>query len=308
MLDAKISGEGLSSRNEVERGESLRRDLKKKIKLYLLLGLFVLNIFIWSVILGQEKGVLTVAFLDVGQGDAVYIEAPNGNQVLIDSGRSKAVLRELNKVMPFYDRSIDVLLATHPDQDHIGGFPDILKRYDVDFFLDSGRESDSAVYEEVLQLTVVDDIKKIQARRGMVVMLDDDVHLNILFPDRDVRDVESNTASVITQLVYGETEFMLTGDSPKTIEEYLVMLDGENLESDVLKAGHHGSKTSSAEAFVGFVSPKYSVISAGKDNKYGHPHKDVIDVLNQFGSAILSTGDSGIIVFESDGENVFIVP
>jgi len=292
----------------VERGESLRRDLKKKIKLYLLLGLFVLNIFIWSVILGQEKGVLTVAFLDVGQGDAVYIEAPNGNQVLIDSGRSKAVLRELNKVMPFYDRSIDVLLATHPDQDHIGGFPDILKRYDVDFFLDSGRESDSAVYEEVLQLTVVDDIKKIQARRGMVVMLDDDVHLNILFPDRDVRDVESNTASVITQLVYGETEFMLTGDSPKTIEEYLVMLDGENLESDVLKAGHHGSKTSSAEAFVGFVSPKYSVISAGKDNKYGHPHKDVIDVLNQFGSAILSTGDSGIIVFESDGENVFIVP
>ena len=308
MLDAKISGEGLSSRNEVERGESLRRDLKKKIKLYLLLGLFVLNIFIWSVILGQEKGVLTVAFLDVGQGDAVYIEAPNGNQVLIDSGRSKAVLRELNKVMPFYDRSIDVLLATHPDQDHIGGFPDILKRYDVDFFLESGRESDSAVYEEVLQLTVVDDIKKIQARRGMVVMLDDDVHLNILFPDRDVRDVESNTASVITQLVYGETEFMLTGDSPKTIEEYLVMLDGENLESDVLKAGHHGSKTSSAEAFVGFVSPKYSVISAGKDNKYGHPHEDVIDVLNQFGSAILSTGDSGIIVFESDGENVFIVP
>jgi len=281
---------------------------KKKVRLFLLLGLFVLNIFIWSVILGQEKGVLTVAFLDVGQGDAVYIEAPNGNQVLIDSGRSKAVLRELNKVMPFYDRSIDVLLATHPDQDHIGGFPDILKRYDVDFFLESGRESDSAVYEEVLQLTVVDDIKKIQARRGMVVMLDDDVHLNILFPDRDVRDVESNTASVITQLVYGETEFMLTGDSPKTIEEYLVMLDGENLESDVLKAGHHGSKTSSAEAFVGFVSPKYSVISAGKDNKYGHPHKDVIDVLNQFGSAILSTGDSGIIVFESDGENVFIVP
>ena len=281
---------------------------KKKVRLFLLLGLFVLNIFIWSVILGQEKGVLTVAFLDVGQGDAVYIEAPNGNQVLIDSGRSKAVLRELNKVMPFYDRSIDVLLATHPDQDHIGGFPDILKRYDVDFFLDSGRESDSAVYEEVLQLTVVDDIKKIQARRGMVVMLDDDVHLNILFPDRDVPELESNTASVIAQLVYGETEFMLTGDSPKVIENYLVMLDGEDLESDVLKAGHHGSKTSSSEAFVGFVQPKYSVISAGKDNKYGHPHEDVIDVLNQFGSAILSTGDKGLIVFESDGENVLIVP
>ena len=99
---------------------------------------------------------------------------------------------------------------------------------------------------------------------------------------------------------------MLTGDSPKTIEEYLVMLDGENLESDVLKAGHHGSKTSSAESFLGNVAPKYSIISAGKDNKYGHPHEEVIDALNQFGSVILSTQDDGMIVFESDGENVFI--
>ncbi len=279
---------------------------KKRIKLYLLLGLLVLNIFIWSVIFEQGSGKLTVAFLDVGQGDAVYIEAPNGNQVLIDSGRSKAVLRQLSKVMPFYDRSIDAVLATHPDEDHIGGFPDILKRYDVDFFLESGRKSDSAVYEELLQLTVVDNIKRVEARRGMVVVLDDDVYLNILFPDRDVPELESNTASVIAQLVYGETEFMLTGDSPKSIENYLVMLDSESLESNVLKVGHHGSKTSSAEAFVGFVQPKYSVISAGKDNKYGHPHEEVINTLEQFGSLVLSTGNKGLIVFESDGENIFV--
>lgn len=283
----------------------LMESVKKNIKLYLLLGLFVLNIFIWSVIFEQESDKLTVAFLDVGQGDATYIEAPNGNQVLIDSGANKSVLRQLNKVMPSYDRSIDVVMATHPDKDHIGGLPDVLARYDVDFILDSGRESDSAIYQELLQLTGVLDVKNIEARRGMVVVLDDDVHLNILFPDRDVPGLESNTASVIAQLVYNDTEFMLTGDSPKSIEEYLVMLDGESLESDVLKVGHHGSKTSSAEAFVGFVQPKYSVISAGKDNKYGHPHEEVINTLEQFGSVILST-KKGLIVFESDGENVFL--
>ena len=279
---------------------------KNRIKLYLLLGLLMLNFLIWSVIFTQESDRLTVAFLDVGQGDAIYIEAPNGNQVLIDGGANKKVLRQLSKVMPFYDRSIDVVLATHPDKDHIGGFPDVLERYDIDFVLDSGKESESATYEELLRLIEVKSIKNVQAERGMVVVLDDEVYLNILFPDRDVSGVESNTASVIAQLVYGDTEFMLTGDSPKTIEEYLVMLDGENLESDVLKAGHHGSKTSSAETFLGYVVPKYSIISAGKNNKYGHPHEEVINTLNQFGSAILNTQDSGMIVFESDGENVFV--
>ena len=279
---------------------------KKSIKLYLLLGLFILNIFIWSIIFGSEGGKLTVAFLDVGQGDAVYIEAPNGNQVLIDAGSSKAVLRQLGKVMPFYDRSIDVVIATHPDKDHIGGLPDVLARYDVDFILDSGRAGASATYKELYTLVDALGVQSIQAKRGMVVMLDDDVHLNILFPDRDVPELESNTASVIAQLVYGETEFMLTGDSPKAIESYLVMLDGGNLESDVLKVGHHGSKTSSAEVFIGYVQPKYSVISADRNNKYGHPHNEVINTLEQFGSVILSTGDSGIIVFESDGENVFL--
>ena len=283
-------------------------NVKKNLKFYLLAGLFLINIFIWSVIFTQEKDMLTVAYLDVGQGDAIYIEAPNGNQILIDGGVNKKVLRQLSKVMPFYDRSIDVVIATHPDKDHIGGLPDVLARYEVDFVLDSGKASESATYKELFRLIGAKDIKNIKAERGMVVVLDDEVYLNILFPDRDVSGVESNTASVIAQLIYGDIEFMLTGDSPKTIEEYLVMLDGENLQSDVLKAGHHGSKTSSAESFLGNVQPKYSVISAGKDNRYGHPHEEVINTLNQFGSVILSTQDKGMIIFESDGENVFIVP
>jgi|TARA_Y100000310_G_scaffold75933_1_gene72357 competence protein ComEC len=278
---------------------------KKNLKLYLLAGLFIINFFIWSVIFTQEKDILTVAFLNVGQGDAIFIEAPNGNQILIDGGPNKSILRQLSKMMPFYDRSIDVVLATHPDRDHIGGLPDILQRYKVDFILDSGKVGESAAYEELVRLTELEEIEYIEAKRGMVVVLDNDVHLNILFPDRDVSEVESNTSSVITQLVYGETEFMLTGDSPKSIEEYLVMLDGANLESDVLKVGHHGSKTSSSEIFLGYVVPKYSVISAGKDNRYGHPHEEITKLLERFGTTILGTQE-GIIIFESDGENIIV--
>jgi competence protein ComEC len=280
--------------------------VKKNFKWYALCGILVCNVFIWYAVLAEERrDILTVAFLDVGQGDAIFIEAPNGNQILIDGGPNKSVLRQLSKVMPFYDRSIDVVIATHPDKDHIGGFPDILERYRVDFIMNSELPGESAAYQELLRLTEIKGIKRIKAQRGMVIALDEGVFLKILFPDREeISELESNTSSIAAQLVYGDTEFMLTGDSPKAIEEYLVLLDGEKLSSDVLKVGHHGSKTSTAISFTGLVSPSYAVVSAGANNQYGHPHKEALDTLNQFGATVLSTGDSGTIIFESDGESV----
>ena len=283
------------------------QSLKINIRWYLLAILLFANFFIWNAIFIETRnGILTVVFLDAGQGDAIFIEAPNGNQVLIDGGPNKSVLRQLSKVMPFYDRSIDIVIATHPDKDHIGGLPDVLQRYTVDFILESGVKNDTGTSRAFESAILQNKIKKIFAKRGMAITLGDDVFLNILFPDRDVSEVESNTASIVAQLVYKNTEFMFTGDSPKTIEEYLVFLDGEKLRSDVLKVGHHGSKTSSSESFVGYVSPEYAIISAGADNSYGHPHKEVVEILNQFGSAILNTKDNGAIVFKSDGENIVV--
>lgn len=280
--------------------------LNKNIRFYLLTGLFIINIFIWYAVLRNENDYLKVVFLNVGQGDAIFIEAPNGNQILIDGGPNKSVLRELNKIMPFYDRSIDVIIATHPDKDHIGGLPEIIDRYFIDFILESGVKNDTGISLAFENAVSRNKIKQIFAKRGMRVNLGRGVFLNILFPDRGVGEIESNTASIVAQLVYGNTKFMLTGDSPKTIEDYLVILDGEKLKSDILKVGHHGSKTSSSEIFLGFVSPKYSVISAGEGNSYGHPHKEVIDALNQFASIILNTQNSGTIIFKSDGENIFV--
>ena len=283
------------------------QSLKINIRWYLLAILLFANFFIWNAIFVETRnGILTVVFLDAGQGDAIFIEAPNGNQVLIDGGPNKSVLRQLSKVMPFYDRSIDIVIATHPDKDHIGGLPDVLQRYTVDFILESGAKNDTGISRAFESAILQNKIKRIFAKREMAIMLGDDVFLNILFPDRDVSEVESNTTSIVAQLFYKNTEFMFTGDSPKTIEEYLVFLDGEKLRSDVLKVGHHGSKTSSSESFVGYVSPEYAIISAGADNSYGHPHKEVVEILNQFGSAILNTKDNGAIIFKSDGENIVV--
>ena len=252
----------------------------------------------------DRGGILTVAFLDIGQGDAIFIDAPSGNQMLIDGGPGKSVLRELSKVMPFYDISIDVVIATHADQDHVGGLPNVLKNYKVNIFMEPGLSGPSSSYEELEKMVGNNksNIKKILARRGMVVDLGDGAILQILFPVIDSPGTNTNMSSIVAKLVYGENEFMLTGDSPIAIEDYLVSLGG--LQSDVLKAGHHGSKTSSSDEFVRAVAPQHTVISAGKNNRYTHPHQEVLDILNNFGIKILRTDELGIIVFKSDGTNL----
>lgn len=276
-----------------------------KFKFYFLLGFLIVNIFIWYIVATEDRQrILKVSFLDVGQGDAIFIEAPNGNQVLIDGGPNKAVLKELGKVMPFYDRTIDAVIATHPDKDHTNGLIDVLKNYRVGFVMEPGVSSDTGAYQE-LEKTISDKkLPRILAKRGMSLNLGDGARLNILFPDRNTDGWETNTASIVAKLTYGNNSFLLTGDSPIAIEKYLSIIEGKNLKSDVLKAGHHGSRTSTSESFVELVSPEYAVISAGKNNKYGHPHKEVLDILEKIKSKILKTYELGTITFISDGERV----
>jgi len=281
------------------------RILTKNLKWYFLGALFLATVFVWYAVLVETRGELTVAFLDVGQGDAIFIEAPNGNQVLVDAGPNNAVLRELTQVMPFYDRSIDMIIESHPDKDHIAGFVEVARRYDIALAMEPGVKSDSPVYKELNKVLAENSqgrIQKITARRGMRINLGEGAYIDILFPDRDVYNLETNMASVVARLVYGNNSFLLTGDSPKSIEKYLVSFGG--LKSDVLKIGHHGSKTSTSETFLGNVSPKYAIISVGADNRYGHPKQEVIDLLNKFEIPILRTDKSGTIKFKSNGEEI----
>jgi len=308
-----------------------------KLRIIILAILLLGAIFsLYTVWLEEGGGILTVSFLNIGQGDATFIEGPNGNQILIDGGPGRSILRELSAVMPFYDRSIDVVVATHADQDHVGGLPDVLNKYNVNIFMETEVAGESSSYEELEKMIVekesIGKIKKILARRGMKVDLGGGAVLQILFPDRDPSGMETNTSSIVARLVYGKNEFLFTGDSPKAIEEYLVSLEKNlkeghlqecqgqplncpgpkglplTLQSDVLKAGHHGSKTSTSAEFVSAVSPEFAVISVGKDNRYGHPNQETLDALTNFSAKILRTDQLGRIIFQSDGVNLEITP
>lgn len=251
---------------------------------------------------------LRVVFLHVGQGDSIYIETPHHNRLLIDAGPPDgAGLSALSRVMPFFEKRIDALLMTHPDQDHIGGMPPILDRYAVGALIEPGVTSENQVDDAIMQKAEQKQIPKLLARRGMNIDLGDGVTFHILFPDRDTAGWETNTASVVGKLTHGENTFLLTGDAPDEIERYLISLqqssgNATELKSDVLKAGHHGSKTSSSLEFVEAIRPLYGIISAGKNNSYGHPHKEALDHLGSVAREILVTFERGDITFLSDGK------
>lgn len=253
----------------------------------------------------SHKGFLFISFLDIGQGDAIFIQAPNGKQMLIDGGPDKIVLRELGKVLPSFDRSIDMIVVTNPDKDHIGGFIPVMSRYDVDYIVEPGTISPSDTYKTVENLSKDNGLEKIVARRGMDIILDKEknVYLHILFPDRDVEKLATNDGSIIAKLVYGNTSVLLEGDAPQNIEKYLLYLNQGELDSDILKVGHHGSRTSTNKDYVLASSPNYAVISLGGDNTYGHPHKETLDTLNGLNVPILRTDLEGRISFVSDGRS-----
>ena len=272
-----------------------------------------INLIIWQqVYAGGEVSSheLKVFYLDIGQGDATFIEAPNGNQMLIDGGRTdNKVLQELGEVMPVGDRSIDVVLATHPDADHIGGLPEVLKRYDVQYYFESGNETkDTGIFKTLEKTLEETSPRRVVTRRGERITLDSDtgVYVDVLYPDRDVSKVESNDASFVGKLTYGETCFIFSGDASQNIERYILKTDSGNLNCQVLKTGHHGSKTATSPEWAKAISPQYAVISAGKDNTYGHPNKETLDTLAKFGIKIFRTDRNGRIEIDSDGLNLII--
>lgn len=183
--------------------------------------------------------------------------------------------------MPFGDRYIDVVIETHPDLDHAGGLVVVRESYEVGLNLNQNT-----------------------ARRGQVINFGDGVSLAILFPTGDVSRLDPNDGSVVAKLVYGEQSFLLTADAGLRTENILLNLSKSQVDTDVLKAGHHGSRTSTSLPFAQAASPLYAIISAGKDNSYGHPHKEVLNTLEKVGSKVLNTASLGTIKFETDGETL----
>ncbi|MEK7566853.1 MAG: ComEC/Rec2 family competence protein [Patescibacteria group bacterium] len=271
---------------------------------YIFLGVLALvALVVWSAVFNFENGRMTVAFLDVGQGDAIFIESPAGNQVLIDGGPNKEVLSQLSAVMPFYDRSIDAIILTHPHQDHIGGLVEVLKRYDVDFVFDSGDDASIAEFAEWKKLIGGKNTKEIKVIRGMRVDLGGGAHFDVLLPDVFEKNGDPHKNMVVIKLSYGENCFLLMGDAERE-HEFKILND--DIDCEVLKAGHHGSKTSTSEAFLNAVSPDIAVIQVGVKNRYGHPYRAVLERLTASAVKVFRTDTDGAIIIESDGENIFV--
>lgn len=238
--------------------------------------------------------------LDIGQGDAIYIETPGGNTMLVDSGRDRSVMHELGDVIPFGKKTIDTIEISNPDLDHIGGFPFVMEQYGINQILSPGTNHETLdSYKAIERIAQEKNIPVIKPKQGTVFILDKkyNVTYTILWPEGNVQDWEVNASSMIGLLEYSGHKILLTGDAPKEVEDQIVFKYKDNLQNiDILKVGHHGSKTSTGTVLAAVTQPTYAIISAGLNNRYGHPHQEVLDILTQIHSKILVTSTNGRIV------------
>lgn len=247
---------------------------------------------------GATLGVLVI---DVGQADSILVTMSTGETMLIDAGESSstdAIFEELN------ERSIsqiDILVATHPHSDHIGGMADVIAHYDIGMVYMPDMKSDSKTYKNLIAIINEKNIPVTKAYAGESFSLGA-AQCEIVSPGKD-DDFGANNESVTVYLNYLDTECLFSGDMEKKAEK--VMLDaGYMIDSDILKVSHHGSSTGTSEAFLDAVSPEYAVISCGKGNSYGHPHEQTLDLLADYGLTPYRTDLSGDILFTSDGHTI----
>ncbi|MCX6713257.1 MAG: MBL fold metallo-hydrolase, partial [Candidatus Vogelbacteria bacterium] len=227
------------------------------------------NLYIWGTLWQFSGQNLMVAFLDVGQGDAILIRAPGGRTVLIDGGPGKNILRRIASELPFFARSLDLLIETHPDTDHAGGLPDVVGKYTVRGILKPCLNADNPYDQALDKIASEKKVKEICATAGQIIDLGSGAKLEILYAGEGER-TDTNGASVVVRLYYGATSFLLMGDATVKEEKYLVYYAPEKLDADVYKVSHHGSRESNDEQFLQLVSPQISVISVGAGNRYGH--------------------------------------
>ena len=244
-----------------------------------------------------DEGELRVSFIDVGQGDSEFIELPNGETLLIDAGTNETGADVVNYIESLGYSSIDYVVGTHPHEDHIGGLDDVIRTFDIGSVYMPKVTADTKTFEDVLDAVDEKGLTINTAKAGVTLVDGDRLSVKMLAPVLDEYD-NTNDYSAVIKVVYGDTSFLFTGDA----EEYAESLITGDVDSDVLKVGHHGSSTSTGEAFLERVSPSYAVISCGLGNSYGHPHTETIEKLG--GIPVFRTDEMGTIVATSDGSEI----
>lgn len=258
---------------------------------------------------------LHLVVCDVSQGDGIYIRTPGGNDILIDGGPDDSILNCLSKHMPFWDRDIEVVVLTHPHADHLTGLISVLKRYNVIHYFTENVKNNTLVYNKLQAALAVKNLTAKYTFSGDRIDFADKSSLLTVWPDKDwfenqkLQDSQNsgkdnfsldvNGFSVISLLSYGKFKALLTGDAGVLVEEQIGKTVGK---IDVLKVPHHGSKTGISSLFLEEISPNLAIISVGAKNRYGHPAKEILDLLQKYNVKILSTDKNGEVEVVSDGK------
>lgn len=278
--------------------------IKNRVMLALLIITFVLSLFSFS--FASTQKLLTVNFINVGQGDGILIQTPEGKNVLVDSGPNTAENAVLSYMKSKGVKKLNIIVATHPHEDHIGNMDVIIHDFAVGKVYAPNVTTNTKAFESFLLAVKDKGLKLLIPDVGQNISPDSKVKMIVLSPNKKDRYDDLNDYSIVIKMEYGKTSFLLMGDATSNIEEKILHNSKLKamLKSDVLKVGHHGSKYSSTSAFLNTVKPKYAVISVGKDNPYGHPSPLTLSKLKSLGAEILRTDKQGTITITSDGQTI----
>ncbi|MDE6659178.1 MAG: MBL fold metallo-hydrolase [Eubacterium sp.] len=254
----------------------------------------------------QKEDTIVVNFLDVGQGDSEFIQLPNGKCMLIDASVSEASGKIIDFISALGYSKIDYLVATHPHADHIGGMKAVVERFDIGEIYMPKVSTNTKTYENLLLAIAEKGLNVHTAKAGTVAIEEQDLSAKFLAPIKAKYD-NLNNYSAVLRLQYGNNVFLFMGDAENTVEKEILKNSTKSvLKADVLKVGHHGSKTASGFEFVSAVSPKVAVIEVGENNTYHHPHDKSINNLTELGSKVLRTDINGNVAVVSDKTEIAV--
>lgn len=242
-------------------------------------------------------GRLHVHVLDIGQGDSTLLVSPSGKHIVIDGGPDLSALEHLGRLLPVSDRRIELLVLTHPDLDHIASFPEIVRRYDIGGILLTGIQSDAPRYRALLEVMEERDVSVLLADPARDIVFEDGLILDIAWPPADTfgkTPKQPNDTSIVLRAFFGSASLLFTGDIEEEAEREL-LASGAPLEADILKVGHHGSRTSSSTGFLLAVRPELAIVSAGRDNSFGHPHPVVMERFQNLEISVRATNLEGTV-------------
>jgi len=243
---------------------------------------------------------------DVGQGDSIYVRDSNNYDIVIDGGPGNQILTCLGEHMPFFDRSIELVVLTHPHADHLVGLIEVIKRYDIKKILMTDAVNNTSEYKELSNLITEKNIPVEFAKQDQKISLGNKLYFNIYWPSQSYKDKEIsnfNNTSIVGKLIYENVTFLLTGDAEKEVLNKIVTQYGNQLKSDVYKVAHHGSKNATNVNLIKIVNPEIAIVSAGLDNPFGHPSDIALKALTDSNVKIFRTDQNGTVEIISDGIN-----